>query len=172
MDRVPYIGPISPLSDGVYVATGFNAWGMTHGTVAGLLLSDLVAGRENRWERLYTPNRLPPLKSLQRLPKAGGNMMQQFLTGHRGIPSADGGPDFGPGEGDVLKMDGRTVGLYRGRDGDLRAVSGTCPHDGCTLVRNETEETCDCPCGGSRFTNDGRVFDGPAQQDLEPVVVR
>lgn len=59
MDQVPYIGTISPFSESIYAVTGFSAWGMTHGTVAGLLLTDLIRGREIEWEELYDPNRIP-----------------------------------------------------------------------------------------------------------------
>ena len=166
MDRVPYIGTISPFSDSVYVVTGFSAWGMTHGTVAGLLLTDLISGRDNDWEELYDPNRVPPIKSMKRVPKAGTNMMRQFLTGHRHLRDGATAPNVEPGEGKVVKIDGETLGLYRDGDGEWQAVSGTCTFDGCTLKWNGAGESWDCPCDGSRFTVDGTVFDGPAQEDL------
>lgn len=167
MDRVPYIGTISPFSDSVYVVTGFSAWGMTHGTVAGLLLTDLISGRENNWEQLYDPNRVPPLKSLKRLPKAGTNMMKQFLTGHRSLQDGETAPYLEPGEGKVVKINGETLGLYRDDDGEWQAVSGTCTYSGCTLKWNGAGESWDCPCDGSRYTVEGEVFDGPAQEDLQ-----
>ncbi|WP_435175824.1 FAD-dependent oxidoreductase [Halorussus sp. AFM4] len=166
MDRVPYIGTISPFSDSVYVVTGFGGWGMTHGTVAGLLLTDLVAGRENEWERLYDPNRIPPVRSMKRLPKAGANMLKQFAKGHRPLGDGESVPDLEPGDGRVVNVDGETLGLYRTEDGEWRAVSGTCTYSGCTLKWNPAGESWDCPCDGSRYTVDGRVFDGPAQEDL------
>lgn len=166
MDRVPYIGTISPFAERVYIVTGFSAWGMTHGTVAGLLLTDLISGRENEWERLYDPNRAPPLKSMKRLPNAGANMMKQYLTGRRSLRDGDTAPKLAPGEGKVVKIDGETLGLYRDDDGDWQAVSGTCTYSGCTLKWNGAGESWDCPCDGSRYTIDGKVFDGPAQEDL------
>ncbi|WP_424016356.1 FAD-dependent oxidoreductase (plasmid) [Halorientalis pallida] len=169
MDRVPYIGPISPFSDSLYVVTGFGGWGMTHGTVAGLLLTDLISGRENEWEQLYSPNRLPPLRSLKRLPKAGTNMMKQRVSGHRGLlgREMERVPDLDPGSGAVVSVDGEQLGVYRTDDGEWRAVSGTCTYSGCTLQWNEAGETWDCPCDGSRYTIEGRVIDGPAQEDLQ-----
>lgn len=173
IDLVPYIGPITPFSDSVYVVTGFGAWGMTHGTVAGLLLTDLISGRENEWERLYDPNRLPPAKTVKRLPKAAPKRMRQLVTGRRSPDDRERPPDLNPGEGEVVTVDGETIGLYRTDDGGWQAVSGTCTFSGCTLKWNGAGESWDCPCDGSRYTIDGDVFDGPAQEDLEqrPVTV-
>ncbi len=42
-----------------------------------------------------------------------------------------------------------------------------CPHMGCTLKWNETEETWDCPCHGSRFDEKGNVIDNPANGNLK-----
>lgn len=139
---------------------------MTYGTVAGLLLTDLVSGQENDWEQLYDPNRVPPVKSMKRLPKAGTNMMKQFLTGHRSLQDGETAPYLEPGEGKVVKINGETLGLYRDDDGEWHAVSGTCTYSGCTLTWNRAGESWDCACDGSRYTVEGEVFDGPAQEDL------
>ncbi len=169
IDKVPYIGSIDPFADGVYVATGFGGWGMTHGTVAGLLLKDLIVGRDNAWAELYDPNRIPPTTALKRIPKAGRKMMKKRSRGKRSLESRATAPDLRPGEGRVVNLQGRTVGLYRDDDGDWRAVEGTCPYSGCTLVWNGAGESWDCPCDGSRFTITGTVIDGPAQADLDRV---
>ncbi|WP_255152815.1 FAD-dependent oxidoreductase [Halorarius halobius] len=166
MDRVPYMGPISPFSESVYVVTGFGGWGMTHGTVAGLLLSDLIAGRDNEWAELYTPNRMPPLKSLKRLPNAGAKMMKQFIKGHRNPSEEDDLPPLDPGEGTVVARDNEPVGVYRDASGEWHAVSGSCTYSGCVLRWNGAGESWDCPCDGSRYNRDGTVIDGPAQEDL------
>ncbi|MBP1923788.1 MULTISPECIES: Rieske 2Fe-2S domain-containing protein [Halorubrum] len=166
MDQVPYIGPISPFSDNVYVAAGFNGWGMTHGTVAGLLLSDLIAGRDNEWAELYDPNRIPPLKSLKRLPKAGGKMMKQFINGRRNPRKAEDLPALDRGEGTVMAGDDEPLGVYRDNNDEWHAVSGTCTYSGCVLRWNGAGESWDCPCDGSRYTPEGTVIDGPAQKDL------
>src|SRR5205085_5302021 len=56
VDGVAYIGR-NPGDKNVYVATGFSGNGMTHGTITGLLIVDLITGRENRWAKLYEPAR-------------------------------------------------------------------------------------------------------------------
>ncbi|WP_225334310.1 FAD-dependent oxidoreductase [Halomicrobium urmianum] len=168
LDRVPCVGSIDPFSDGVYVATGFGGWGMTHGTAAGLLLKDLIVGRDNPWAELYDPNRLPTA-ALKRLPTVGRTTMKQRSKGKRSLQSGDTAPDLRPGEGQVVNLHGRTLGLYREDDGAWRAVEGTCPYSGCTLVWNGAGESWDCPCDGSRFTISGSVIDGPAQAGLDRV---
>lgn len=57
LDGVPYIGAYSRRTRGLYVATGFNKWGMTSSMVAARLLTDLVQEKENAWEGLFSPSR-------------------------------------------------------------------------------------------------------------------
>lgn len=57
LDGVPYIGNYSALTPDLYVATGFNKWGMTSSMMAAQLLTDLVSGRKNKYAELYSPSR-------------------------------------------------------------------------------------------------------------------
>lgn len=57
LDGVPYIGRYSKRTPGLYVAAGFNKWGMTSSMVAAMLLTDLVQERENPWAALFDPSR-------------------------------------------------------------------------------------------------------------------
>lgn len=57
LDAVPYIGEYSARTEGLYVATGFNKWGMTSAMVAAQLLCDLIMGRDNPYARLFSPSR-------------------------------------------------------------------------------------------------------------------
>ncbi len=57
LDGVPYVGPYSRRTDGLYVATGFNKWGMTSSMAAASLLTDLVLGRHNPYTELFSPSR-------------------------------------------------------------------------------------------------------------------
>jgi len=57
LDGIPYIGQYAQSTQGLYVATGFNKWGMTSSMVSALLLCDLVQGRKNDWEKLFSPSR-------------------------------------------------------------------------------------------------------------------
>jgi len=57
LDGVPYIGRYSPNTPGLFVATGFNKWGMSSAMVAAMVLGDLVQGRENRYAAVFDPGR-------------------------------------------------------------------------------------------------------------------
>ncbi len=57
LDGLPYIGRYSKRTPGLYVATGFNKWGMTSSMAAALLLRDLILERENPCAALLSPSR-------------------------------------------------------------------------------------------------------------------
>lgn len=57
LDGIPYVGPYSGHTAGLYVAAGFNKWGMTSSMAAAMLLTDLILGRENPYEALFSPSR-------------------------------------------------------------------------------------------------------------------
>ena len=57
IDGLAFIGRNPLDEDNVYIATGDSGMGMTHGTIAGMLLTDLILGRENPWATLYDPSR-------------------------------------------------------------------------------------------------------------------
>lgn len=57
LDGVPYIGPYSASTTDLYVATGFNKWGMTTSMVSAMILSDLVQGKENPYQEVFSPSR-------------------------------------------------------------------------------------------------------------------
>ena len=57
LDAVPYIGPYSASTPDLYVATGFNKWGMTSSMAAAMILCDLVRGRESPYGAVFSPSR-------------------------------------------------------------------------------------------------------------------
>jgi glycine/D-amino acid oxidase-like deaminating enzyme/nitrite reductase/ring-hydroxylating ferredoxin subunit len=168
LDRVPFIGKMTPTTRHMYVGTGFSAWGMTHGVVAGRLLADLISERPNPWADLYDPNRLK-LSSVPSLTKKGVHDGTK-LVGDRLKKAADvaGVSELAVGAGGVFDVDGEKVAISRGADGDLRSLSATCTHLGCIVAWNDAERSWDCPCHGSRFAADGDVLQGPAVKPLEP----
>jgi glycine/D-amino acid oxidase-like deaminating enzyme/nitrite reductase/ring-hydroxylating ferredoxin subunit len=166
VDRLPYIGLLPNAGERTFVATGFSAWGMTNGTLAGMVLSDLVLARANPWASLYDPRRTALRAAAGKLVKENVDVAKELVGGmlRLDITSTD---DLQPGEAGVfLRPQGRTA-AYRDDDGVLHAVSARCTHLGCTVRFNADERSWDCPCHGSRFGIDGRVLEGPAVQDLE-----
>ncbi len=57
LDGVPYIGKYSKFSEDIYVATGFNKWGMTSSVVAAEILSDMVTDKKNPYADVFSPTR-------------------------------------------------------------------------------------------------------------------
>jgi len=167
VDHVPFVGPVSPASNRVFVATGFKKWGMTNGTAAGIMLADRIAGRENRWASLFDTNRVNPRQSVKELIKENANVAKRFVKDRLTTEKSRAVGDLAPGEAEVLVVSGERVAAYRDESGAVHAVSPVCTHMGCTVTWNTAETTWDCPCHGSRFTVDGEVIQGPAVDDLE-----
>jgi glycine/D-amino acid oxidase-like deaminating enzyme/nitrite reductase/ring-hydroxylating ferredoxin subunit len=164
-DRVPYVGLAAQEAKHLYVATGFGGWGMTNGTAAGQLLSDLILGRENPAAGVYDPNRFK-LSSAPKLIRENMNVAARFI-GDR-LTGAD-AKNLAPGSGDIVDTGQGKVAMYRDDDGVMHALSATCTHMGCLVDWNPAEKSWDCPCHGSRFSTDGKVLHGPALKDLTPV---
>ncbi|HEV2058229.1 MAG TPA: FAD-dependent oxidoreductase [Solirubrobacteraceae bacterium] len=168
VDQVPYIGKLRRGSERLYVATGFNKWGMTGATLAGVLISDQILGRENPWSELFDPNRVKPLASAKQFVKENVNVARRFV-GDRITQRARIAPeDLAPGDGHVTTRGAKQIALARDSHRTLHAVSARCTHMGCIVHWNAAETTWDCPCHGSRFAADGTVIEGPAVDDLQP----
>ena len=167
-DGVPYIGRMAGHDDGVYVATAFKKWGMTHGTIAGMLVRDLVAGRDNAWLEVYDATRIAPRQSLKGVIQENVDALRHFVGDRLRAGDAGDVDELAPGDGAVIRVDGDAVAAFRDDDGVVRAVSAVCTHLGCLVSFNPAERSWDCPCHGSRFTVDGAVIEGPATDDLAP----
>jgi len=167
VDGLPYVGRLAPWERSVLMATGFAKWGMTGGTAAGMLLSDLALDRDNPWARLFDPNRLRLRASAARLAKENLEAGLRLVGDRLGKPGLRSLDDLRPGEGDIVRHDGEKVAAYRDEDGAAIAVSPTCTHLGCQVNFNTAERSWDCPCHGSRFAPDGSVLQGPAVHRLE-----
>lgn len=166
VDGLPYIGRNSG-DRHVYVATGFDGNGMTFGTVAALLVSDLIMGRPNEWEPLYHATRIKPWSSAGEFVKENSSYPVHFIGDRLARPDAQSLSDIAPGEGKTVRVGDQRLAVYRDIEHKLHFLSATCPHMGCLVKFNGAERTWDCPCHGSRFTVDGEVLDGPSTKNLE-----
>ena len=124
LDSVPYIGRYSPKIPNVFVATGFNKWGMTSSMVSAELLMSMILNKKNEYEELFSPSR------------------------------------------SILTMQ-LPINIFESTIGLLTPSLKRCPHLGCALKWNSAEHTWDCPCHGSRFTEDGKLIENPATDDLK-----
>ena len=167
-DLLAFIGR-NPGDENVYICTGDSGMGMTHGTIAGLLISDLIAGRENPWAKLYDPSRISiNLGALREYVRENANVGVMYTEWLRPM-DGESPHDLAAGEGVVTRRKGHPIAIYRDGDGALHEMSAVCPHLKCIVHWNTLEKSWDCPCHGSRFDAYGKVFSGPAVSSLEPV---
>jgi Rieske Fe-S protein len=166
VDGLAFIGR-NPLDrENIFIATGDSGNGMTHGTIAGMLITDLIQGRDNEWAKLYDPTR-KPLHAMAEFARENLNVARQYVDYVTGgdVKNAD---EIRQGTGAVLRRGFQKVAAYRDQDGTLHEMSAICPHLGCVVDWNDTEKSWDCPCHGSRFDAYGKVINGPANTNLSP----
>jgi glycine/D-amino acid oxidase-like deaminating enzyme/nitrite reductase/ring-hydroxylating ferredoxin subunit len=149
-DRVPFAGA-EPKAPGLYLATGFNAWGISNGTAAGILIAKQILGEQLDWASIYNPGR----KASKNFNKGGNTQSLVHSLGQ-----------IEPGGGAVMNLGRGKIAVWKDDAGQPHAVSASCTHEGCTLTWNNADRTWDCPCHGSIFAADGSVIHGPAVESL------
>jgi glycine/D-amino acid oxidase-like deaminating enzyme/nitrite reductase/ring-hydroxylating ferredoxin subunit len=169
VDGLAFIGRNPMDHDNIFIATGDSGNGMTHGTIAGLLLRDLILDRPNPWADLYNPSRVT-LKAVGEFAKETANMAAQYTDW---LTAGDVEKDrlVPRGTGAIVRHGLKKVAVFRDADGTFHECSATCPHLGGIVHWNATEKTWDCPAHGSRFDRFGKVLNGPANKDLHPAEV-
>lgn len=164
-DQIPLIGPISEKWPEVYVATGFQKWGMTTAMAAAEILTDLICGRENKDAPVFSPQRCHLLASTPKLLLDGAQTVYSIAKEKLELPRKT-LFDIPNGTAAVVKVEGEKVGVYKTPDGGAYFVTVRCPHLGCRLEWNPAELTWDCPCHGSRFDYTGKLLNDPAQTEI------
>jgi len=163
-DYMGFIGR-NPDDESVYIATGDSGNGMTHGTIAGMLIPDLILGVENRWVKLYDPSRVTR-RSAAPFVRENVNVAAQYADWV--TPGEVSSPDeIKPGSGAIMRDGFKKFAVYRDEAGVVHIRSAVCTHLYCIVDWNSVEKTWDCPCHGSRFDPHGRVLNGPAVKELE-----
>lgn len=171
-DLLAFIGR-DPLGDeNVFIGTGFSGNGYTYGTLAGVLVRDLLCGRENPWRALYDPGRIPTdARAVGRLVRENLDVAARYADWLRpGEVASE--TVIAAGDGAIVRRGLDRLAVYRDVDGTLHRCHAACPHLGCCVAWNPAERTWDCPCHGSRFTATGRLIVGPANEDLRAVEAR
>jgi glycine/D-amino acid oxidase-like deaminating enzyme/nitrite reductase/ring-hydroxylating ferredoxin subunit len=169
-DDLPYIGRLNNTSN-LYVGTGFSGNGLTFGTVAGLLISDLILNKYNEFAEVYNPNRTKSISAIGKLVSTGINVAAQFIGDRIKPAETISVEDIGLEEGKLLDINGQKTAVYKDAEGTLHAMSPICTHAGCVVNWNEAEKSWDCPCHGGRFDCHGNVLNGPPTKSLEKRLV-
>lgn len=157
-DNLPYIGK---LKDNLFIATGYNTWGMTNGSLAGVLISDLILKKHNRYRNLFDPKRKMPiicnLKIINNIFYSAKSFIENKIFKQK---------SFYPSNVKFVKRNNKNLAIYIDSQKKEHIVYNKCPHLKCSLIFNEKELTWDCPCHSSRFTIDGKCLTGPSNQDI------
>ena len=147
-DGIPFIGKFSCFTPDLYVATGFQKWGMTSSMVAAQLITDAVCGRQNAYAQVFTPQR-------GNIRAGIGNFLIDVGVSTKGLVrgalASDVEKKLPVGE-ETAELKGNHTGCIKSR----------CTHMGCGLTWNPDEKSWDCPCHGSRFDANGKLLDNPA----------
>jgi glycine/D-amino acid oxidase-like deaminating enzyme/nitrite reductase/ring-hydroxylating ferredoxin subunit len=163
-DGLAHLGRSPDGAENVYVITGDSGHGMTHGTIGGMIVTDLILGRENPWTELYDPRRIR-LRAAGELAKENLNVAVQYSAWV--LPGDARSAEAVPlGEGRVVRRGARMVAVYRDDAGTTHERSAVCTHLRCIVNWNDLEQSWDCPCHGSRFDRFGAVLNGPATEPL------
>ncbi|MGV0625442.1 FAD-dependent oxidoreductase [Mycolicibacter minnesotensis] len=166
VDKLPYVGPILPDNDAIYVATGFNKWGMTNGAAAALALSGRLLGRRAEWDRAFASWSARELRGLPSAVAANAAVGVHMAKGwiktafsprrhnlYPDVPGVVSGPPWRP------QARCRIQGVEH-------RLSPICPHLGGIVNWNDSDRAWECPLHGSRFAPDGTLLEGPATRGL------
>lgn len=161
-DMLPYIGKRK--DENFFVATGFSTSGLVYGVLAAMLIKNEILGIKKSDAKLYSPDRINPIKSSSKFFKENLNVMGQYVKDYLATNEAHGlKVESGVVIGGTLA---EKVALYKDKQGKLHAHSAICPHLKCVVHWNQEEKSWDCPCHGSRFTARGKVIEGPSLKGL------
>lgn len=167
IDGLAFIGRNPMDKENVFIATGDSGNGMTHGTIAGMLLCDSIIGKENEWATLYDPSR-KTLRALGKFAKENINVAAQYADVVT-PGEVDSTSEIAAGSGAIIRRGLKKIAAYKDEAGKLHDLSAVCRHLGCIVDWNSLEKTWDCPCHGSRYDALGHVIMGPANSNLPTV---
>lgn len=172
LDKMPYIGPVTKGQPSILIATGFQKWGMTNGTLAANIIADTITKNDkNPYKELFSPERFSSKPMLKNLFSFNMEVAKELIKGKFEFPAKQETDKLEPEEGTVTTINGDRVGMYKDKDEQLHVVDTTCTHLGCEVHWNNADKTWDCPCHGSRFHYDGDVIAGPAKKPLRKITL-
>ncbi|GAA1814286.1 FAD-dependent oxidoreductase [Nesterenkonia flava] len=163
----PFIGALPRGGGNIFVATGYNKWGMTNGVAAGLALSSQILGGNMPWAQTLAERSTgltDVLTGVKDNLEVGAHLVSDWVkTELKALP------DTAPaeGEGVVGRRNGKPVAVST-VEGTTCELSAVCPHMGGILTWNDAERSWDCPLHASRFASDGTLLEGPAVNNLQP----
>jgi len=160
-DSLPYIGSINK-NNTFLIATGYNTWGMTNGSIAGSILADIILNKKNKYIELFNPNRKINLGKIINFPLILSSNAYSFFKSKLNKQKS-----WYTSNVIFEKRNGKNIAIYIDENKKEHIVYNICPHLKCSLIFNEVEHTWDCPCHGSRFDIDGNSIEGPSNYSIK-----
>ena len=157
-DSLPFIGMVD---NNLYLCTGFNKWGNTNGSIAGMLISDLIKGNKNKYKGLFNPYRGLSFDKVKNLFLYNVEVGSRYVINKIYTSKSFYGDDVR-----IEYINGKKCGVYVDKNGIEHKVSNICPHMKCNLIFNYIDKTWDCPCHASRFSVDGDIIYGPSVYNI------
>lgn len=168
LDKIPYIGEFSKFMPNVFVATGYKKWGMTTSDIAANIICDKIMERDNINAEIFKATRTEPIKNIKEVENMIKQTTKSLIIEKLTISKGD-LEEIKNGEGKIINIDGKKIGIFIDNKGEVHAVNPICSHLGCELSFNELEKTWDCPCHGSRFDIYGKSIESPSIENLKRI---
>ena len=164
--QVPRIGAVPGSNNRLFIATGYDKWGMALASAAGELISGDILGPTPAYAE---PLRAKGIRTADVTDTAvhGASVGGRLVGDRARLARPDGGraaPVEGEGRVEGTPLRPNAVSTV---DGITCALSAVCTHLGGIVAWNDAERSWDCPLHGSRFAADGTLIEGPATSDLE-----
>ena len=159
-DSLPFIGSLN-FDNTLLIGTGYNTWGMTNGSLAGKILSDIILHKENKYTELFNPLRKINTGKIVNCPLILGSNAYSFINSKIYKQK-----NWYSENVRFENRNGKNIAIYTDENKKEHIVYNICPHLKCSLIFNEIEHTWDCPCHGSRFDIDGKCIEGPSNYNI------
>ncbi|MDQ3155502.1 MAG: FAD-dependent oxidoreductase [Actinomycetota bacterium] len=166
-DGIPFVGKLPRGGGQIFVATGYDKWGMTNAIAAALNIAAQILGERPQWAHILGSRITSPAVALEdaRSNTEVGVALARGWVGAELSPQRSRDPVDGGG---IVGRSGLLPTAESTIDGRTCAVSAICTHLGGIVKWNDAEQTWDCPLHGSRFSPAGDVLGGPATTPLPP----
>ena len=163
--HVPFVGWMPRGRGKIFLATGYDKWGMTNAVAAALTLAADILGDPSPWQKVLH-RRVTTAQTFARGLGENAAVGWWYLKGYAAAYSRA-VPDEAPAEGTaaVGRQGIRPVAVST-IDGVTCSLSAVCSHLGAAVTWNDAEKSWDCPAHGSRFASDGTLLEGPATRNL------
>ena len=166
VDGLAFIGRNPADHDNVYVVTGDSGNGMTHGTIAGMLIPELIRRGDHAWAKLYDPSRVR-LSATSDFAKENMNVAEQYIDYFTGSDATIG--ELQNGQGATIRRGLSKIAVYRDESGAFHECSAVCPASQMHCALESHGKDMGLSLSWLAFDARGRVLNGPAVADLKPI---